>query len=169
MTSYVKLCDDGWHAWTTRFIVSMTGIQLVSTALLFHAVDKCWYCWRRAVRTCLCSMVRRSCSWFILFCLMGWWSRNNWRVPEAWRCGRRERRNSGSVHVLQHLCTSRFFVSREALFNCTCRLTSHVAKLVLRWRRCLRATKYWPTLRLRDKCALRRWQRRWLSLSAHFN
>ena len=61
------------------------------------------------------------------------------------------------------------FFSREAMFNCTCRLTSHVAKLVLRWRRCLRAKKYWPTVRLRDKCALRPWQRRWLSLSAHFN
>ena len=57
----------------------------------------------RVVRTCLCSMVRRSCSWFILFGLMGWWSRNNWRVPEAWRCGRSGRRNSGSVHAVQHL------------------------------------------------------------------
>jgi len=46
------------------------------------------------------------------FGLMGWWSRNNLRVPEASRCGRRERRNSGSVHVVQHLC----FFSREALF-----------------------------------------------------
>ncbi len=108
MKSYVKLCDGCWHAWTTRFIVSMTGIQFVSTAFMFHAVDKCWYCWRRAVRTCLCSMVRRSYSWFILFCSMGWWSRNNLRVPEAWRCGRRERRNSGLVHVVQHLCTSLF-------------------------------------------------------------
>ena len=62
-----------------------------------------------------------------------------------------------------------FFCSREAMFNSTCRLTSHVGKLVLRWRRCLRAKKYWPTVRLRDKCAPRPWQRRWLSLSAHFN
>ena len=79
-----------------RFIVSMTGIQLASTELLFYAVDTCWYCWRRAVRTCLRSMVLRSCSWLILFCLMGWWYRNNLRVPEAWRCGRSARRNSGS-------------------------------------------------------------------------
>ena len=60
-------------------------------------------------------------------------------------------------------------VSREAMFNSTCRLTSHVAKLVLRWRRCLRAKKYWPTVCPRNKCAPRPWQRRWLSLSAHFN
>ena len=45
----------------------------------------------------------------ILFCLMGWWSWNNLRIPEAWRCGRCERRNSGSVHAVQHLCTSPFF------------------------------------------------------------
>ena len=49
--------------------------------------------------------------WFVdvalgSFCfgLMGWWSRNNFRVPEASRCGRRERRNSGLSHVVQHLC-----------------------------------------------------------------
>ena len=40
--SAVKLCDDGWHAWNTAGVtVSMTGIQLVSTAVLFHDVGKC--------------------------------------------------------------------------------------------------------------------------------
>ena len=59
MTSYVKLCNDGWHAWTTCVIFSMAGIQLVSTALPFHAVDKCWYC-------CLITTMKASqlCWWY---------------------------------------------------------------------------------------------------------
>ena len=45
----VKLCDVGTH---DILASPMTGIQFVSTALLFHAADKCWYCfawsaWRR--------------------------------------------------------------------------------------------------------------------------
>ena len=60
--------------------------------------------------------------WFVdvalgSFCfgLMGWWSRNNFRVPEASRCGRRERRNSGLSHVVQHCF---FFLGRR--FDIVC-------------------------------------------------
>ena len=58
--------------------------------------------------------------WFVdvalgSFCfgLMGWWSRNNFRVPEASRCGRSVRRNSGLVHAVKHLCF--FFLGRRCL------------------------------------------------------
>ena len=95
---------------------------------MFHAVDKCWYCWRRAIRTCLCSMVRRCCSWFILFWFDGVVIQQQLQRPEASRCGRRERRNSGLSHVVQHL----WFFSREAFWHCMCWLTSHVA--VHMWR-----------------------------------
>jgi hypothetical protein len=98
-------------------------------------------------------MVRRCCSWFILFWFDGAVIQQQLQRPEASRCGRRERRNSGLSHVVQHW----IFFSREAFWHCMCWLTSHVA-----------VHKKNP-IRLRDKCALRRWQRRWLSLSAHFN
>ena len=67
--------------------------------------------------------------------------------------------------TLCNICALLLFFFREAMPADW----HHVAKLVLRWRPCSRAMKYWRTIRLRDKCAPRPWQRRWLSLSAHFN